>query len=80
MIQAEGFKIFKTIIHAKSILTISFSMSLESPIDAKSAIYINLPYYYNSEDNKESLTCKVNGDLAFCDYFAERTIKVKYFQ
>jgi hypothetical protein len=57
----------------------SFSMTLENEISGKSTIYINFPNYYNSYDNKESLSCKVNGDLAFCEYFAERTLKVKYF-
>jgi len=55
-------------------------MTLENQLNGKSSIYINMPNYYNSYDSKESIACKVNGDLAFCEYTSERTIKVKYFQ
>lgn len=40
---------------------------------------MNLPYYYNSYDNKQSLSCSMNDADAYCLYDNERTIKIKLF-
>lgn len=58
---------------------LEIQMSLSYLFDSTTTVYVNLPYYFNSYDNKESLTCSINNQSAFCEYTSERTLKIKLF-
>ncbi|CAD8043436.1 unnamed protein product [Paramecium primaurelia] len=79
VLSSTGLTLTKTYPQAYAMIELKINLVLSQPFDQKSTIYVNLPYYYNSYDNKKSLSCLMNDADAYCQYDNERTISIKLF-